>query len=462
MKRRKSTKKRKQNRKIVGIVSFVFLTIVVMLSISAHKVYSKVDKWNNLIYPKIKIENIDVGGKTKEEAKKLLEKNISNVVQDKKIDVKVKENSYSIKLSSLNPTYDIEKVVNEAFNYGKNASFYEKYKSIKNPVSKEYEMKLKYDKDPIEKFILSIKEKVNKSPVDAKITKKGENFIVSKGAEGIELNEKKLKTDLISSIEKGQNAETNIEALTNAVKPKITEETLKKIDTKIASYSTNYGKISSSSRAHNIQLATKTINGTLLMPQDTFSFNGKLGKRTPEKGYQKAGVLIGNTAGTDYGGGICQVSTTMYNAILMSNINSVSRWHHTEPSHYGQIGLDATVDYASGTDYKFKNTLEYPIYIEGYTSNGIIGFNVYSNSELTKREYKLRSETYETVQPKVIYKNDSTMEEGKTKVQTKGKVGYKVKSYRDTYENGKLIKNELISNDYYKVVNKVVLKGTKK
>ena len=155
--------------------------------------------------------------------------------------------TYSLDYTKINARYNIDQVLKEAFDYGKNLNLYEKYKLIKKPVNKEYSLKFGYDTKPVEQLISNIKKEIDKA-----------------SAEG---------------------------------------------------------------RSTNITLATKSINGTLIMPGQNFSFNGKVGQITPAKGYQPAPVDIGTKAGTDYGSGICQVSTSLYNAVIRANIKSTERNH---------------------------------------------------------------------------------------------------------------------------------------
>ncbi len=134
---------------------------------------------------------------------------------------------------------------------------------------------------------------------------------------------------------------------------KIKKKQLETVNSNISSYTTNYGSISSPQRANNIVISAKAINGTLLMPGESFSFNNTVGPRTEKRGYQGAPVIIGNKIESGLGGGICQVSGTLYNAMLKANINATERVRHTFPSTYVPIGMDATIDYGN-IDYKFK------------------------------------------------------------------------------------------------------------
>ena len=224
----------------------------------------------------------------------------------------------------------------------------------------------------------------------------------------------KLEKEILSKINGDIKApDIVVEAEIETLLANITKEKLQTINTKLSSFSSNF-TTSSYGRSTNITLATKSINGTLIMPGESFSFNGKVGQRTAAKGYKPAPVDIGTKVSSDYGGGICQVSTSLYNAVIRSNIKSTERNHHSIPSTYIPLGMDATVDWGN-LDYKFTNTLEYPIYIESIVKNKILTFNIYSNSSLNNRTYNLVNEIYAAVQPgPTQYIDDPTLLIGET------------------------------------------------
>lgn len=238
-------------------------------------------------------------------------------------------------------------------------------------------------------------------------------FQVSSGRNGRKLNKESLTKTLTDDINKSNTKDSIIDAPFTQVQAGTTAEMLAKVNTKVSSFSTEYGSKSSAERANNIAVAVKAINGTVLMPGDVFSFNDIVGKRTAEKGYKEAPVIVGNKVETDFGGGICQVSSTLYNAILRANVKATERTHHTLPSSYVSLGMDATVDFGN-IDYKFKNTLSYPMYIESYTYNGNICFNIYSDASLTSKKYELYNNVYKTISPGITYIDDSSMPVGKT------------------------------------------------
>ncbi len=442
-------------RAVIGVVIVVG---VVLFTIHQN---NTVKAWSDRIYPGVKIENQDLSGKTKEQAKSIIEQKYGVEIAKKKLNIKTKEKTYTLEFSKMNPKYDIDGAINEAFKYGKDANLLKKYGLIKFSFNKQYALKFEYDHKPLDDLIDNVEKEVNKEPVDATLNISEGNFKVVPEKKGEKLQKDKLKKDLLSKINGKIGEDMNIQAPMEAVSAKITGDKISSINYKIGEFSTEYGSMSSPERANNIMLAAQIINGKILMPGDTFSFNDILGERTAEKGYQAAPVIVGNQVESGLGGGICQVSSTLYNAVIRADIKSIERTHHTLPSHYVKLGMDATVDYGS-LDYKFKNTLKYPIYIQGDASGGVISFSVYSNNSLAGIATDINSNVYQTVEANVKYEDDPTLAEGKTEVVKPPSTGYKVKVTKTTTQNGKTISQDIIADDYYEPVEGLIKRGTKK
>lgn len=446
-------------KKAIIILGAIFLLSTAIFTTYS---YSKVKKWDSLILPSVKIENENLTGKTKAEAQKIIEDKYSSQVIKKKIDIVQGEKKYTLDYSKLDAKYNIDQAIEQATSYGSDMSMYQRYKAIKNPVETQIELKFEYNDKIVGEMIEEIAKDTNKEAVNAtiKMVSSGK-FSVTNDVIGKQLDSDKLKSEIKGKINGVLSEDTiSIEAPVNKIVPKVTTATLKTVDKKIASFTTNFAS-SASGRATNINLSTKSINGTLLMPGDVFSFNGVVGQRTAKNGYQAAGIIIGDKIEQGLGGGICQTSSTLYNAILGTGLKSVERVHHTFPSSYVPIGLDATVDYGN-LDYKFKNTFNHPIYIEGYTSNKRLSFNIYSSATLANRTYKISTQTLQTTQAKTETIKDSTKYEGEKEIIKKSYPGYKVKVTRKVYENGKLIDTQVINNDNYRVINGITKVGTKK
>lgn len=449
-----------ENKRAKKALVFIFLLMLVSFGI-IYYIYMEVSKFDSVIYPGVSIEGINLGMKTKNEAKDIIENKYSKAMIKKSINITWNDKKYNLSCAKLNPKYNIEETIDNAYRYGKNLNIFRKYKLIKLKKIKDYSLNLYYDNKVMNEFIDSIEKDINKEAKNAILTINKGSISIIKEEDGFKLEKDKLKKILYTNMNSKNLKDINEKAPVKILYAKIKQDELKNINKNISSYSTNYKSISSSQRANNIELATKAINGTLIMPKEDFSFNETVGPRTAARGYQEAPVIIDNKVKLGLGGGICQVSGTLYNAILKANINATERLGHSFPTTYIPIGMDATVDYGN-IDYKFKNTLDYPIYIEGIADGSKVTFNIYSNRVLKNKIYNISSEVYETVKPRERYIDDHTLPLGKTQIVQEGRVGYKVKVYRSTIKNGKVIKKELLYNDFYKPGERVLKREIKR
>ena len=213
-------------------------------------------------------------------------------------------------------------------------------------------------------------------------------------------------------------------------------------------------------RAHNVQLAAKTINGTILLPGETFSYNGVLGNTNAARGYKQATAYVGGKVVPSFGGGICQVSSTLYNAVLYANLEIVERHNHSYAVSYVPAGRDATVAYG-GKDFKFKNSRSYPIKIVASAKNGIVSISIKGIKETKEYEVVLTSSVLSTKANTTTYEENSSLEVGKEKVIQAGYTGKTSVAYKILKYNGKTISKTLLSKDVYKPMNRIIERGTK-
>ncbi len=228
----------------------------------------------------------------------------------------------------------------------------------------------------------------------------------------------------------------------------------------LAKYTTIYDA-GNANRSHNIELAAKTINGTILMPGEIFSYNGILGNTNKEKGYKVGTAYVGGKVVESYGGGICQVSSTLYNSVLYANLEIVERHNHSYVVNYVPAGRDATVAYG-GKNFRFKNTRNYPIKIVANAKNGVVSISIKGIKEETEYEVVLTSTVLSTTPRTVVYENNSSLAEGTEKVIQKGYDGKKSIAYKILKLNGATISKTVLSKDTYKPMAKIIQVGTKK
>lgn len=212
-------------------------------------------------------------------------------------------------------------------------------------------------------------------------------------------------------------------------------------------------------RISNVRLAAEKCDGIILCKGDGFSYNDTLGERTVANGFKKAGAYLNGTTVQELGGGICQVSSTLYAAVLDANLKIVERHNHTFASSYIGLGMDATVSWG-GPDFKFQNDKEYPIRLETVYRDGEAIVNIWG-TRTDNRTVKMVSETLETIPYPTVKKKSTKLKKGKTSVSEKGSDGYRVQTYREVYEDGTLLSSEKEAYSVYSPHKQVVVVGAK-
>lgn len=334
--------------------------------------------------------------------------------------------------------------------------------SIKSGSGMEYEVKnIITQPSPIN--VDDIYNKVCAEPIDAKATLDNNKLSVVPHSEGRSIDKAELAS-IISEIENKPDTERVLPV--KFIAPKITTSLFNAnlFKDTLSTYSTKFstGNKNDANRAVNIKLASSKINGKILLPGDIFSFNDVVGPRTADKGYQVAHVYQSGKIVDDIGGGICQVSSTLYNSILKADLETVTRRNHMFTVGYVPRGQDAAVSYDS-TDFKFKNNTSMPIKIlVSVTSDNRIVFSIIGTNENPNKTIEITNVQVSTTPAPVKYINDPTLPEGTTRVVDSGKTGYVVDTYKTVKINGQVVSKTKIHRSTYTTLAKTIKKGTKK
>lgn len=314
-----------------------------------------------------------------------------------------------------------------------------------------YEVKFKsgdFDPKPIELFV----EKNVPERQPARVRFNGSTIERIPEVAGFKLDRTKLATAALSSF----YAQGPSEMPLVIDRKKVPDEDLEKITEVVSEFSTRFSE-GKASRSSNIRLAARKIDGIVLAPGESFSFNKTVGKRTREAGFKEAGVYKDGKHDIDLGGGICQVSTTLYNAALFANLKINRRQNHSMPVPYVPIGRDAAVDYGS-IDLAFQNTLDIPIAVNASVSTGRITFRILGMKD-PGMSIKIESSDRrswavgEKVQP------DPSLPAGKRKVIEKGSSGHSINTYRVVYKDGVEVKREPLGRSHYRGGVRIVAVG---
>ena len=228
----------------------------------------------------------------------------------------------------------------------------------------------------------------------------------------------------------------------------------------LATYSSTYDQ-SDKNRVTNLKVASERCNNTILYPGDEFSYNKALGTRTIANGFAPGHSFAGGRVVTTIGGGICQVSSTLYNVVLMADLEVTNRVAHGMYVEYVEPSLDATV-VDGAIDFKFRNNRKYPVKIEASAENGVVKVSILGIKEANEPIIEIESVVLETLEYKTVKENDATMDKGTTKVVQEPVNGYVSEAYRIVKdEKGNEVSRTLISKDRYIATNEIIKVGTK-
>ena len=440
------------NRHKIYAIAILILCFIIVFQKESYANSNKSKIYNNIY-----IENIDMSGLTKEEA---IDKLKESIYCNKEINFLYDENIYPLSFDFIELNYNIEDTVEKAFNIGRNKNIVDNTKikiNLKLGDKINFRLEPKYNNEKIDDYIEVLCSQINKEPVDATINIEQDNIKVTDEIIGIKINKDTLRETIIDKIDELDFNETSIPI--NIIKPKYTYENLSKINSVLGSYKTKFN-LSNYNRSNNIYIATNKTNNILLKNNEEFSFNNIIGQRSEQAGFKEAPVIINGEMQSGLGGGICQVSSTIYNAVLYSGLEITEARNHSIPSSYIEKGRDATVSYGA-VDLKFRNNYQYPILIQNKVINDTIVTTIYGNDRY-KREIDIVTELVETIPNKTIVKKSSIMYNGENFIQEKGRSGYKIKTYRIyKNKNGEILSKEYINESYYPPINKIIIKGTK-
>lgn len=216
---------------------------------------------------------------------------------------------------------------------------------------------------------------------------------------------------------------------------------------KLASYTTNYDS-SNINRDNNIKLASEKLNGSIVNPGEEFSYNKTVGKRTIDAGFKEAKAYAGGKVVLDVGGGICQLSSTLYNTVLLANLDVTDRHNHYFQTSYVPAGRDATVSWGS-LDFKFKNNRKYPVKIIASAGDGVVTVDIYGIKQDDDQIVVIESNVTNIIESKTEYQNDFSLEKGSEVISQNGENGCTSETYKTVLKNGVTVSKTLISKDTY-------------
>lgn len=447
-------KKWKKYLSIAGGCLVLALAAVIMIPVNAET------KETDTIPQRVYFGEISVGGMTQEEAKAAVEEYVSGL-QDEKITIQAGKNAIQVPVSQLGVAWSNAEIVEEAAGLGKSGNLITRYKAMKDLENEDkvYQLAYQVDRQKIEKVLKDNEASLNTEAVNAGLTRENGGFTIIPGSQGVTVNVEKS----IETVEKYFSLEWDgksgsVEIVADVVDPKGTEEELGKVKDLLGGFNTSYAS-SGAGRSKNVENGASKINGSVIYPGDSFSVYEAVSPFDAEHGYELAGSYENGTTVETYGGGICQVSTTLYNAVIRAELEVTERFNHSMIVNYVDPSADAAI---AGTykDLKFVNNTKAPIYIEGYTSGRSLYFNIFGQETRdANREVSFVSETLTTTEPGVQYKAEPGQPIGYMGQTQSSHTGYTAQLWKVVTVNGVEQSREVFNKSTYKPSPRIVAVG---
>ncbi len=438
--------------KIFNKKTVVIVPIVLVILIAGICIYGAAILNQDSFYEGVVVEGVSLSRMKKEDAISLIAQKMNERLVDQKIILKGQNNSWAIEPSDISFKYIVDDTVEKAYNIGREGNVLERIRRIiklkKSNV--DFLCSPSLNRDGLKNILSIIKKQTDKEEKDAQIAYLNGEIKMSPETYGSEFNIEKNMYIVENAILSEKFDGINLE-FTKKI-PHITMDDIKDINGILSEYKTNFNSLAEN-RSYNIKLACEKINNVLLLPGDSFSMNKFLGPRTLENGYKEAPIILKDEFVPDVGGGVCQVTTTLYCSALLSKLKITSRKPHSLPLGYVPASFDATIagDYI---DLRFDNSMDSSILISTQVTGGTINIRILGDLNKKGNQVKLRSEILEVYEPEVEVIIDNNLPINEKIMVKQPQRGLKSRLYRDTYNpNGSLLNTELISEDVYNAVN---------
>lgn len=432
----------------------ILMMLVIIFMLTNNKIIYAINL-NGKILNNVYVQDINLSDLTKEEATKKIN---SYIEQNNEFELFYNNESILVNKETLGVDYKVDELVDRAYSIGRDKDLITDMKtkiSLKKGEKKIIPLTCSYNIKKVDNLIDKIYSKLYISPKDASAKIVDGNIVVYEEHKGQAVNKENLKDIIVYKIENLDSSQSEIPL--DVLNPKYTYDQLMKIDTLLGSYET-YFNPKRKNRVNNITVAAKSTSDILVNTNEKFSFNQQLRDNDAYNKLKVASIILNGKHDKGVGGGICQVSTTIYNAALYAGMDIVKITNHSIPSPYVTKGRDATVSNGS-MDFVFKNNNN-PIIVHNEIFENKIVSKIYGCSS-DKRNIEIETEIVETIKNKKIYKSDSKLQKGTKVVEQEGRLGYTVNTFRLYKSNNEILKKELVNTSYYPPCDEIILKGTK-
>ena len=425
--------------------------------------------YTDKIYPGVYVDDLHVGGMTREEAAAALTDRADMTGTDFDIVITVGNQSWHVTPERVPVTRNVTETVEKAWAQGRGNTaglrgsgrtpFQERIEKAMNlrsfPVSLKTEKT--WDHEALKELCQGIANYVNRDPVNSTVATFDfgtKTFTFTEDQPGAYLDPEILYSRASAMLDEGNYYNTLFMTPEEIIADGTRTELMNSFGL-ISTYTTK--TTDNRNRNKNIQLSAQAINGLTVLPGETFSFNAATGERTAEKGYLPAPAISGGQSRDEIGGGVCQNSSTLFNAVARANLEIVERSPHAWPSSYVEKGFDATVNWP-GLDFKFKNDTDWPIFIIAAYADRKVSVSVYGMSLGADTRIDLESVTTKTIpQPEgTKYELNTELKIGESRKTVTGRKGYVVETWKIWYQGERETRRELLFTSTYKAYQETI------
>ena len=421
------------------------------------------------IFAGVYIDGVHVGGMTRQEAAEAVAQVPGGEGSQFAIQVNVGGYVWSIDSGTVPLYRNIDEIVMQAYAVGRmnttsirgstTTPFRQRLSTVQDALNhpRAYYTVTTYDRNVVRQIVDSIAASVNRDPVNASVATfdpSSKAFTFNSDESGVFIDANQIYATVTGLLDSSVYQETVwVEPV--VILADVTKAELMNSFGLISSFTTS--TTSNSNRNTNIRLAAEAITNRTVLPGETFSFNQATGQRTAEKGYKPAAAIAGGETFDEIGGGVCQTSTTLFNAVARADLTIIDRDPHAWPSNYVDKGEDATVNWPN-LDFRFRNDTEWPIFIVAYYANRKVTVEIYGKTLGEGVTIDLVSETTYVKEPPStpLYVYNASLRVGEEKTTVSARTGYTVETYKVWYKNGQEIKREKLHTSNYKMYQKTI------
>lgn len=444
--------KNKKSGKIRKILLSLIIIIVAVSLVDAVDIYRNRDK----ILSGVSALGVELEGLKREEAREILQPITSKLVDSPRILVFEDKEFKFISHKELDAFIDLNRVVEDIYAIARTGNIFKRAKDRIAVWRKGYEVpfQAEFNLQKFEDFQNRISSQINRSPGDAYV--EGNRIIESRI--GVKLDLERFKEEINKTLINLDDEKYTLNIPVITVDPKITTQNILtelSINGELGEYSTSLEN-KEENTIYNIRLASEVINGILVKPHEIFSFNKYVGPAEKVDGYKESTIIANGVFVNGYGGGICQVSSTLYNAVLLANLSIIERYNHSvygEATKYVPLGQDAAIFYGF-KNLRFKNNTDHAIVIFSKVFRDRLQVSIFGGNG-NKAEVEIISKDKKVIDYQVIREKDSKLEAGQEIVVQEGVPGYQIKTYRIVRKDG-AEKIEFLAEDIYRSVPMII------